>query len=191
MPRVYVRRDWAAKDERVGDPDSPEKPRRTCGRCGQEIVPGEPYRSWSFRYGGTHYRCFRSACDPRPSELTQSKMSTILAAIEGVDLSDLNTHDEIEGALEEVATVIEEVAAEYEEAAQPFGGQGENQERSEQLSSWADEVRDALSSITEDCPKCGEHQDSEEDCLACDESEETWINEMREAAGDALAASPL
>ena len=53
---------------------------RHCGRCGEVIKPGEKYYTWAFRYGGSRFNCYRH--HPRQSELTQSKMSGVYAAIE-------------------------------------------------------------------------------------------------------------
>src|SRR3954464_10047336 len=70
VPRVYTQK----KSSRGAE--------RRCGRygCGKVIEPGESYFQFSFRYGGTHYRCAEHR--PRQSELTQSKMSAVYAAIE-------------------------------------------------------------------------------------------------------------
>src|SRR5436853_7182846 len=68
---------------------------RVCGAigCGKEIQPGEAYFTWSFRYGGRQVRCLEHP--PKQSELTQSKMSTVYAAIEEID-------NDMPGAMEDV-----------------------------------------------------------------------------------------
>jgi len=115
---------------------------RKCGRCGEAIEPGQQYRQWSFRYGGTHYRCMRTQCAPRQSDLTQSKMQAVYLAIEDAEdsVGDVEDHEALSSLVEGVADVVREVADEYTEAAEPFGGQGENQERAEELEGWADEL---------------------------------------------------
>jgi hypothetical protein len=112
-----------------------------CGRCGAEIVPGEDYFKWSFRYGGTRTNCYRHR--PRPSELTQSKLSEVYAAVESAEdalKGEGLTVSDIQEAVGEVAEVVEEVAGEYEEAAEPFNYQGEHQERADELRDWGSEL---------------------------------------------------
>lgn len=113
---------------------------RQCGRCGRKIEPGDKYYTWSFRYGGTAYRCIEHR--PRQSELTQSKMSTVYAAIEGAtdDLPNADDPEAVAQLVQDVAEAVREVADEYEEAAEPFGGAGENAERADELHGWADEL---------------------------------------------------
>jgi hypothetical protein len=84
MPRVNARTKNRAGKE------------RSCGRCGKKIEPGDRYYTWSFRYGGTHFRC--AAHYPRPSELTQSKLSAVYAATE-------NLEDQLSGDFEDPAEV--------------------------------------------------------------------------------------
>ena len=159
-----------------------------CGRCGAAIEPGEKYHSWSFRYGGAHYRC--ELRPPKPSELTQSKMSTVLAAIEDLDgvLSNLdNTGDfdeakgEVRAYVETVQESIEEVKGEYEEAAEHFGGGGPNQELAEQMEACYDEVEDILSTIDqlEVEEADSEEEDTEEDQ---DARREQAFQELTDAA---------
>ena len=113
---------------------------RACGRCGAPIEPGERYRQWSFRYGGTHYRCHRPTCNPRPSELTQSLLSEVYAAREEAEaeLPRCETYADMRALLEQVAEAAREVAQQYEEAAEAFGGEGENAERAYELEEYAD-----------------------------------------------------
>lgn len=130
MPRVIMKTKNRAGRDRV------------CGHCGNPIHPGHKYRSWSFRYGGTHFRCMEAACAPRRSDLTQSLMGEVYLAIESAEdqLADLGSVEEIKGLIEEVAGTVEEVKSQYEEAAEPFGGQGENQERADELDGWHGEL---------------------------------------------------
>lgn len=109
-----------------------------CGRCGKPIEPGQSYFTWAFRYGGPRYRCAEHR--PRPSELTQSKMAEVLAAIEEAEdaMQSAESVQEIIDAVEAVAQTAHDVAYEYEAAAEPFGQSGENQERYEMLEEYAD-----------------------------------------------------
>lgn len=113
-----------------------------CGNinCGRKIEPGEMYFKYSFRYGGTHYRCKNHY--PKRSELTQSKLADVYAAIE--DAEDLiNSADNVQdivSAVEAVASQAQETAYEYQEAAENFGGQGENAERADELEAFAGDL---------------------------------------------------
>jgi chromosome segregation ATPase len=71
-------------------------------------------------------------------------MGTVYAAIETAE-------DELPGAegvgdvsdiVSVVAEACEEVMEEYREAAEPFGGQGENAERADELEGWLSELQD-------------------------------------------------
>lgn len=130
MPRVNVR-----TKNRAGA-------KRSCGKCGEEILPSEKYKSWSFRYGGTYYRCYRTACAPRQSDLTQSKMAEVYRAVEGAeeDIARAGEISEIKDAVSTVEEATQEVAEEYREAAEMFNGEGENAERADELESWVDEL---------------------------------------------------
>lgn len=118
---------------------------RSCGRCGKKIEPGEEYLSWSFRYGGTHFRCLDHP--PRRSELTQSKLSEVYAAQESaedeIDALVVDEDGAVEGVKDAVQTVIDQIqetASEYMEAAEHFGGEGENAWRADELEAWSGEL---------------------------------------------------
>lgn len=129
MPRVITK-----KKSSAGKPYA-------CGKCRRPIEPGEDYRSWSFRYGGTYRRCFRPECAPRPSELTQSLMSSVYAAQEEFsDGAPYETVADVVTAVEMVRDAAEEVREQYEAAAEPFGGQGEHQDRADELESWISDL---------------------------------------------------
>jgi hypothetical protein len=164
MPRVErIRKNRAGKE-------------RKCGKCGKVIQPGEHYLKWEFRYGGAHYRC--TAHPPRPSDLTQSKLSTVYAAIEQAEdeLPTLASADDIEATVQGVADVVTDVVEEYRDAAEPFGGEGENAERADELEGWAEELAgfDASEADSED-------YDSEDDRLEA----------VRATASEALSGCPL
>lgn len=96
--------------------------------------------SWSFRYGGTHRRCM--AHPPKRSELTQSLMSGVYAAIEDAEtmLPEAINIDDLRSIQEQVADAGREVVDQYREAAENFGGAGENAERADELEGWVEEV---------------------------------------------------
>jgi hypothetical protein len=98
-------------------------------------------------------------------------LGVVYAAQEDFDLSHLSPTDDghsgIEEALRDFAEQVREVASEYSDAAEAFGGQGENQERADELESWADEVENAVSGEESESPKCEAHQVEPEDCNDC------------------------
>jgi hypothetical protein len=113
---------------------------RWCEQCARVIEPGQPYLQWSFRYGGTHYRC--TDHPPRPSDLTQSKLAEVYAAIESAEdgLPAAEDAEAVGDLVAEVKDAVYQVAEEYREAAEPFGGEGENAERADELEGWAQEL---------------------------------------------------
>lgn len=110
-----------------------------CSTCGEPIKPGQEFYYWSFRYGGTR-RIHVTHGRPRRSQLTQSAMGEVYAAVES--LEDLMNGDwefaDVEGAVEDLKSTVEEVKTQYEEAAEHFGNAGTNQERAEELEPFMD-----------------------------------------------------
>jgi len=166
-----------------------------CGRCGKKIEPKEKYYHFKFRYGGKHYRC--SAHFPRPSELTQSKMSGVYAAIEGAEdsiaeiragkapLTDLSS--DLESTADEVESVRDEYQESLENMPEPLQGgpTGEEiQEKIDALETFAEELRSAASDIESDSSGETEPQEKEtkEEAEArrrdelCDQAEEALSN---------------
>lgn len=135
MPRVHT-----TKSARLSAKD------RSCVRCGVSIKPGETFHQWSFRYSGTRYQHGRCGY-PRPSQLTQSKMVTVLLAQESAQDSmaelkaETGVAESIQGLLNDVGNAAREVGEEYREAAESMGGAGgQNEERADGLDSYADEM---------------------------------------------------
>lgn len=159
---------------RVNTVKKARKDQGSCGKCGDALPAGSPYRFWKFRYGGKRKRCMKTECNPRRSDLTQSKLGTVYDAqdeahetLRGWDREDVSV---LRDALESLAGTVREVSEEYAEAAEPFGNQGENQERADELESWADEIESKASDLEEyedqDCETCD--GDGAEDCGTCD-----------------------
>lgn len=130
-----------------------------CSKCGETIEPGQQRYTWSFRYGSTYNR--HATCGrPRQSELTQGRVGELYAQQEAIeDLTgnppqDLTVEafetfrDDVSQALEEAAGVARDLGEEYAAAAEPFGGQGENQDRADSCESWASTLEDAASEIS-------------------------------------------
>jgi hypothetical protein len=110
-----------------------------------DVKKGETYYWWEFRYGGKHM----SKTPPRPSQLTQSKMSGAYAASESAQdtIASADSIDDIAEALRDAANSIREVAEEYEEAANAEGANGnripqadEMEEKAQGLNDWADQL---------------------------------------------------
>jgi len=72
-----------------------------CGRCGEEIKAGMPYRHWSFRYGGTRKRCMKAECFPKMSDLTNNeKLATFYAAVESLESARGGDKDDLASAID-------------------------------------------------------------------------------------------
>lgn len=170
MPRVFTRTKNRAGRE------------RSCNRCGNKIEPGQKYRTWSFRYGGTYFRCTDCPA-PRPSELTQSIMSEVYAAVENAEdqLPGAESVADIRGLVEEVEQAAQEVADQYREAAEPFGGAGENAERADELEGWVSE----LQNFDPDEPDEPDEEDEEDD------DAEDPLEDARNEATDLINGCPL
>jgi hypothetical protein len=180
----------------------------TCTSCRREIQPGEKYYKWSFRYGGTYTSCAEHP--PRQSQLTQSKMSDVYAAIENAEdgLPNCESVVEVVGLIEEVASAVRDVAEEYREAAEPFGGAGENAERADELEGFADElesfspdeedeeadqIEEAKDKIREEMKADGFTEDDEAEWTSVFEARwQEWLDEQGDDApeeGQALEAA--
>lgn len=147
--------------------------RQTCDKCGVEIKVGDPYK-WiapkSGPYGGTRrHRC--AACPNWQVWEYSYSLSARLAQIvhEGENsLADCASKDDLESAVESIADEIQSIAEEQEEKAdnieEGFGHETyiseELREQAEQLTEWADEVREALDTL-DDAPE-------ESECQECD-----------------------
>jgi hypothetical protein len=153
---------------------SKPKPNLTCGKCGNEIEVGQPYK-WvkikSGPYGGrTMVRC--ATCPTwRQSELTTSNMSGIYAAQERLDdeLQSVEDYDGLVDLASSLADEIRDVANLYNESAdnmeEGFGHStyqsDELREKGESLESWADEVEGTdFEEFDED--------EFEEQCMECE-----------------------
>jgi len=186
------------------------KDQGACGRCGAPLPVGSAYRYWEFRYGGRHVRCMKAECNPRASELTQSKLSEVYAAQEdgeqnihdwdGVDIEDLK------GYLSEAAERIREVGQEYQDAADAINETAEgspiaeeNEERASELESWAEELDGwEPNEDWDEESKREEARDSLDDEATdkdVDEElanlREAWVEDARTEADDLLANCPV
>lgn len=127
-----------------------------CESCGKDIEIGTPYKHVTPKSGpyGGHKRNRHESCpDWRPSELSSSKMATVMAAQESFydQLYSLDEKDAIQDAVNEVAEAAREVASEYEESADnieqyfPSSDKADElRDNASQLEGWADELEQAL-----------------------------------------------
>jgi hypothetical protein len=140
-----------------------KKEQGACGRCGDKIDAGSPYRWWKFRYGGRRIRCMKPGCSPRRSHLTNSdKLSRCYAAGEAIEdainaFRDSKEISDLRSALEEAASEARDVAEEYRESAQniedgfnhPTQQSEELAEKADNLESQADEIDSVASNLEE------------------------------------------
>lgn len=142
-----------------------------CGRCGKEIKPGDKYFYFTFRYGGKHIRCAEHY--PRPSELTQSKMSGVYAAVEGVEdtiaevRAGKSNIEDLAGALESAADDVDSVKDEYQEGLDnmPDGLRDaayETEDKINELESFAETLRGAAEEVRE---AETDNEDEQEDAI--------------------------
>lgn len=141
----------------------------------QGIKKGDTYYSWSFRYGGT----YKSKTYPKPSQLTQGKLSSAYAAQEDMEsaVSAASTLEDITIAADDCANAIREVADEYQDSldAMPTqeGPVAEGiQEKIDALNEYADELESAASTASSNFPDDFDELDEEEKEAALEEARE-------------------
>ena len=125
-----------------------EKERR-CRRCGVEIKVGDSYKHMSKKTGPRSSVTFMYCSEhtPRPSEYVGGKQSDYLSILEGFedDIEAAADIEDLEGALETLATEMEGMADEYRESADNIEqGFGHETELSMSLTANADAIGDFL-----------------------------------------------
>lgn len=147
-----------------------------CGKCGQQISKGDPYRWWKFHSSGKRVRCMKPECSPRRSELTQSAIYA--AAWDAQDaasdaLANAQTKDDLEALRDDLASDIDSIVDELQEKLDNIeSGMGhtdvpiyeELDERRQNYEEWKDavenvDVDDANCDVcngdgTVECDKC-------------------------------------
>jgi hypothetical protein len=162
----------------------------SCCRCQEKIVAGQQYYEWSFRYGGT-YRQHSTHGAPKQSQLTQSKMSGVYAAVESAEESicGADNPSDIAQALNDCASEVENVRSEYEDGLQSLpqglqdagGPGGQTQEKIDALQ----EFQDSLESAASDIESEDEPTEPEKD-KTLEEIKEEWLEDLRQKANEAL-----
>lgn len=132
-----------------------------CGRCGDGLPKGSPYRYWEFRYGGKRIRCMKPTCNPRPSETTANdKLAELYSIQENLEdlassLNDETIADDVKSDLESARDRAQEVYDMYQESIdnmeQTFTGGSpvidEMEEKRDEVESWVSELENAIDQI--------------------------------------------
>lgn len=156
------------------------KKARKCGKCGDSIEIGQPYRWWKFRYGGKYVRCMKPDCSPKPSDLTQSAFLGGMAEAEqslGDAVRQVQEDQDLNSFAEElrgIASTVRELGEEAQSSLDnmPEGlQQGDTGQLLEQRASTCEEIADAL----EEAADSAENAFSE---LPEDEPKEDWTDEQ-------------
>lgn len=187
-----------------------------CGKCGEAITPGQPYRWWKHRRGGGGIRCGKPTCAPRRSEYSTTSPYRAAAYDVQDEIDDLAggvdfDPGELQSALENAADTVESDCAEAlrDSASNIVDGFGhdtaqsdELNERADAFDDWERALRDAAAEVegliaefeevNEDAAR--EHLGDDADEEAIEDWQETERErireEMREAAGNASAECP-
>jgi hypothetical protein len=173
-----------------------QKDQGTCGKCGDALPVGSPYRWFKvgFRSRFKRVRCMKPGCTPLPSEKESSNLAEAYAAQEAAyhALDAAGTLGDIQAVLEECASAAGDVVSQYE-ASVEAAPMLEDQLRStiDALEAWQEELEGVQVPDDEDA-HCDEHDEPvEEGCDACgevhDEMMDTTQQEVREAI-DSLEA---
>ena len=153
---------------RVNHVNKSNKDQGKCGKCRAELPKGSAYLWAKGRYTSRKVRCTSPNCRFRPSDLTESKMSSVYAAQEELEdfMGQWNGEDlsEVQSACESCGEAIREVSQEYADAAEAMSGAGsEMQEKADNLDQWASDIEDAGNQPDEfeptypeaiECPEC-------------------------------------
>ena len=187
---------------KVADKSRP-LPMPKCGKCGDTIVVGQPYRWFQVGFRGyTQFRCAKSTCTPKVSELESSLMGQVYEArddardaISNIDAREVDDADsQLTGIFQDLISAMEEVKDAYDEADEHFGGNRETDsgQRAEQLESAISELESFSLSVS-DPDGCGDafradldpkeddqpddHDSPVEGCTHCDDAIEQWRND--------------
>lgn len=173
----------------------------TCEICKDVIPAGRGYRYFQvgFRNSYKHIRCMKPTCSPRPSQLTNSKVSAILAAQESAhdELTSISgsvgTTDDVKSVVDSVAQAIEEVKDEYQESLDAWeNGNASLEEKVETLEAAHDELDNWAPDLDDSPPACDEHAgEPEESCDACESAADLWWSDVIQEARDAIDAVEL
>lgn len=171
-----------------------QKDQGTCNNCGVALKKGDPYLWFTvgFRSHYKHKRCTKSECYPKPSVRESSQFASVLAAQEAFEesIDTLDSKDDIETAVADVAEAVRELYDQYESAMEMWpNGNSQIEELRDHYEGQADEL-ESFSLSADDAPEpCDEHSDDgelDEDCEDCENNKQEWLDEMREKAREAV-----
>jgi chromosome segregation ATPase len=167
-----------------------------CEKCGTELPQGTGYRYFyvGFRSKFKHVRCMKAECAPRQSERESSKVATWYAAQETFEdqIDTLDTKDDVENAVQEAGAAARELADEYREAADAWeSGNEQLEEKADHWESQADEIENWTFEGDEEPERCNDCENDDmhpgpEGCSGCAEKRDEWLEELREAAREAV-----
>lgn len=171
-------------------------PNERCGKCGTEILPGQPYKHMSPKsgpYGGRRLVRCASCPDWQYWEYSNSLSARIAQAVYDAEqaLSGVTDQSDLESARDDAAQAIRDIAEEQREKAgnieDGFGHSTsmseELEEQADELDSWADEIEGVYPDDDEptqcsecegsgqvDCEDCGGDgaTDEGDDCPSCE-----------------------
>jgi DNA repair ATPase RecN len=169
-----------------------------CTKCGDELPAGSGYLYWypGFRSNYKIVRCLKADCYPMPSERETSKAATILAAQESFH-NLINRYDsvgDIQEAVQAVAEAVQEVADEYQEALDQWeNGNEQLQEKVDHYTDQSNEIDGWEWDGADEPDLCDEHgsrsdwEDEEiQQCEDCQNNRSDWLEEVRDAAREAV-----
>lgn len=166
-----------------------------CGKCGTELPAGSGYLYFyvGFRSNYKHVRCLKAECYPKPSERESSMAAGALAAKEAFEASidELETVEDIQAAVQEVADGFREVSEEYQGSLDGWeNGNEQLQERVDHYEDQASELENWSWDGSDEYEPCDLHTDASSvdrgECPECMQAEEQWIQEVRTSAEDAV-----
>lgn len=155
----------------------------TCDKCGAPIRKGIDGRiSYAVGFRGfERTRCLRPECYPTLADRESSAVAEIYAAIEGMNLAECGSLEDVESAVGDVQAAIDSVKDEYE-SNEMFEINEVLQERvsmleeaSQSLDGWSDGLDEAPEEEP-DCDTCqgaglvpcDDHADGDETCEDCE-----------------------
>jgi hypothetical protein len=169
-------------------------PNYTCGKCGVEIKPGDPYK-WIKPKSGPYGGRLMVRCGSCPAWQVWEYSSSLSARTAQIShdferaIDGATGPDEITSALEDAANSAREIAEEKRESAQniedgfghPTSSSEELNEIADSLDSWADEIEQADVPDLDDYPCDDCSGEGEVECQECDGS-----GEVEDETGDSV-----
>lgn len=158
----------------------------TCSKCRKTIPVGSPAVNFAVGFRGrTQYRHDTPECRPKNSDRESSAVATVYAAQEDVDIESLDSLEDISDAVQQVVDALEEVASDYEQN-EMYEVNEDLHERVDILESSASELGSWDASLDSE-----PERDDFASVEAFEEAHETWLNEVKETAQQAIDDAEL